>query len=103
MKIAGAFSQNHLNLGIKTYLNSTLTSNIIDTSQVAADTTHRPKTALPHWSSLRRPRPGGWQAICRCYIERGDGSRAPSGKAQQALSFLLRSMAGSPKASTRSI
>jgi hypothetical protein len=38
MKIAGAFSQNHLNLGIKTYLNGTLTSNIvIDTSQVASD------------------------------------------------------------------
>jgi hypothetical protein len=38
MKNAGAFSENHLNLGIKTYLNGTLTSNIvIDTSQVATD------------------------------------------------------------------
>jgi hypothetical protein len=44
MKNAGAFSQNHLNLGIKTDLNDTLTSNnVIDTSQVATDTTHRPK------------------------------------------------------------
>jgi hypothetical protein len=39
MKNAGAFSQNHLNLGIKTYLNGTLTSNIlIDTSQGAQPT-----------------------------------------------------------------
>jgi hypothetical protein len=38
MKIAGAFPQNHLNLGIKTYLNGTLISNIvIDTSQVTAE------------------------------------------------------------------
>jgi hypothetical protein len=37
MKIAGAFSQNHLNLGIKTYLNGTLISNIVDTSQVTAE------------------------------------------------------------------
>src|SRR5258707_14240739 len=44
MKNAGAFSKNPLNLGIKTYLNGILTSNIvIDTSQVATDTTHRPK------------------------------------------------------------
>jgi hypothetical protein len=43
MKNAGAFSENHLNLRIKTYLNGTLTSNIvIDTSQVATDTTHQP-------------------------------------------------------------
>ena len=44
MKNEGALSQNHLNFGIKTYLNGTLTSNIlIETSQVATDTTHRPK------------------------------------------------------------
>ena len=44
MKNAGAFVQNHLNLGIKTYLNGTLASNIvIDTSQVATDTLHRPE------------------------------------------------------------
>jgi hypothetical protein len=44
MKNAGAFVENHLNLGIKTTLNGTLTSNIvIDTSQVATDTLHRPE------------------------------------------------------------
>jgi hypothetical protein len=44
MKTAGTFSQNHLNLGFKTHLNGTLISNIvIDTSQLATDTTHRPK------------------------------------------------------------
>jgi len=38
METAGAFSQNHLNLGVKTYLNGTLTSNIvIDASQLATD------------------------------------------------------------------
>jgi hypothetical protein len=52
MKTAGTFSQNHLNLGIKTHLNGTLTSNIvIDTSQVAVDTTNRPKR--PYRSGLR--------------------------------------------------
>jgi hypothetical protein len=48
MKNAGAFSQNHLNLGIKIYLNGTLTSNIvIETSQVATRHHTPTKTALP--------------------------------------------------------
>jgi hypothetical protein len=46
METAGAFSQNHLNVRIKTYLNGTLTSNIvIDTSQVATDRAARGSVA----------------------------------------------------------
>jgi len=62
MKNEGALSQNHLNFGIKTYLNGTLTSNIlIETSQVATDTAHRPKR---HYRKLHPGDPRSAPGAC---------------------------------------
>jgi hypothetical protein len=89
MKTAGTFSQNHLNLGIKTHLNGTLTSNIvIDTSQVAVDTTNRPKR--PYRSGLRCADLGLADGARSADATLKDATEAarPRGKAQQAPELL---------------
>ena len=58
MKNEGALSQNHLYFGIKTALTSNI---LIETSQVATDTTHRPQR---HYRKLHPGDPRSVPGAC---------------------------------------